>query len=81
VSVGEQPIGQREFDRYREATDRELARLTHDQRQHEKWHEDEAVREAADVQHRREWTWQRILGIIAATAAVLGLELQYIAHR
>ncbi len=78
--MGDQPVSQREFDRYREAADRELARLSDVQKQHDKWHEDEAVREAAAVQHSREWSWQRILGIITAVGVLVGLELQYVAH-
>jgi ElaB/YqjD/DUF883 family membrane-anchored ribosome-binding protein len=85
--VGDDIIRQREFDQFVKATERELARLEHERQQHDKWHEDEAVREAAEVvrvaaavQHRREWTWQRILGIITAVGVLVGLELQYIAH-
>lgn len=79
--MGAEPnVGQREFDQFVKATDRELARLEHERRQHDLWHESEAVREAAAVQHRREWTWQRILGIISAAGVLVGLELQYIAH-
>lgn len=80
--MGAEPtVSQREFDQYVKATDRELERLDDARKQHDKWHEDGAVREAAAVQHRREWTWQRILGVITAAGVLVGLELQYIAHR
>lgn len=65
--MGEQFVSQREFDRYREAVDRDIARL---QRAHED-HEEQHEREADAAQHHREWTWQRILAVAAAAAGVV----------
>ena len=74
--MGDEPVRQREFDRYREAADRELARLRREQDEHELRH----ASEAAAIQHRREWTWQRVLGVITAAGVLVGLELQYVSH-
>lgn len=78
--MGEQNVSQREFDQFVKATERELARLEHERQQHDEWHAAETLRKAAAVQHRREWTWQRVLGVITALGVLVGLELQYISH-
>lgn len=72
----EPAVSQREFDQYVKATDRELERLDREQRDHQEGH----VLEATATQHRREWTWQRVLGILTALGVLVGLELQYV-HR
>lgn len=75
--MGEQFVSQREFDRYREGNDRDLARLQRELDEHEERHE----RETQARKHDREWTWQRILGVLTAAMVLAGLELQYVAHR
>jgi len=65
--VGDQYVSQREFDRYREAVDRELARLERAREQHEQDHEDAED----DRANRKDRSWTRIIGLLTAVAGVV----------
>jgi hypothetical protein len=59
VSVGDQSVSQREFDRFVKTTDEAIAQLRHDFDEHEDAHE-----------QRTERSWGRIIGLITAAAGV-----------
>lgn len=65
--MGDEPIGQREFDQYARATDRRLEQLERWRDAHEKAHNDDDD----DQSERRRWSWQQVVAWVSA-AAVLG---------
>lgn len=76
--MGEQPVSQREFDRYREAVDRELARLGHDLDQLEEQRKDDlkaaAKQRTGDLEataSRKERSWGRLIGLITCATGVV----------
>lgn len=77
--MGEQYVSLREFDRYREGVDKELARLRRDLDEAVKAHDEDAKAERESKRRDREWTWTRLIGIVMAAVALAALELQYLA--
>lgn len=64
--MGDEPIGQREFDQYARATDRRLGQLERWREAHERAHDDDDD----DRSERQRWSWQQIVAWVSVAAVL-----------
>lgn len=69
---GNEPIREREFDRYVEDADRRLTALERWRESHERSHDEDDD----DQTDRRRWSWQQVAAWITVAGLIVGLWLQ-----